>query len=83
MLIKDYKVNEAVLVTRYVLDSIYQKYYSSYPKEIEKKVVDLINDLRDNLEGQQDIDSPKCDIIDSYYIERIIFDDEENNKDNE
>ena len=39
MVIKDYKVNEAVLVTRYVLDSLYQKYCSSYPKEIEKKLL--------------------------------------------
>ena len=42
---KDYKINEAILVTYHTLDAIYQHFCSGYPEEIEKKIIELITDL--------------------------------------
>lgn len=76
MIIKDYKVNEAVLVTHYTLDALYQKYCWNYPHKINKKVISLLDDLKKELDGQQDKDYRKYDIEKCYYMERIEFNDQ-------
>lgn len=72
VIIKEYKINESVLVTYQTLDSLYQHFFAMYPTEIGKKVVDLINDLRDNLEFEQENDYKGHDIKESYY-EKVIY----------
>ncbi len=69
---KEYKVNESVLVTYHTLNSLYQNFFSMYPKELGNKIVDLINDLRDELMGEQENDFKGYDINDSFY-ERVIY----------
>lgn len=70
---KEYKINESVLVTYYILDSLYQSFFAKYPKDIGDEVVELINHLRDELESDQEKDFPNCDIEDSDFFERVKF----------
>lgn len=70
---KEYKINESVLVTYNVLDALYQKFFAMYPKELGNEVVELINNLRDELELPQSKEFPNCDIEDSYFFERVKF----------
>ena len=72
--VKEYKVNEAVLVTNYTLDALYQKYRFSFPKDISNKIIELIRILENNLNNQQNKDYVQCDIKETYYTEKIIFD---------
>ena len=51
---KDYKINEAILVTYHTLDAIYQHFSSGYPEEIEKKIIELITDLMQYIEPNTD-----------------------------
>ena len=53
MLVKDYKLNEAVLVTCYTLEALYQKYSCNYPHKIQEKVIELVDNLETELNGQQ------------------------------
>ena len=71
--IKDYEMNEAVLVTRFTLDALYRRYYSLYPKKIGDKLQDILINMRDYMEREESKDYPNCDIENSYYLERIIF----------
>lgn len=80
MLIKEYEVNEAVLVTYNTLDSLYKKYRWNYPNKIVKRIEKLINDLGNDLESQQNKDYSQYDIEKSYYVEKIIFEDEKKYK---
>lgn len=70
--IKDYKINESVLVTYHTLNSLYQHFFAMYPTEIGNKIVNLINELRDDLELEQENDYKEYGIEDSFY-ERVIF----------
>lgn len=70
---KDYNINEAILVTYHVFDSIYQHFCAGYPEEIEKKIVDLITDLMEYVEpnkefGNNDNDTYK--IIRREFLEK-------------
>lgn len=78
VIIKEYKINESVLVTYQTLDSLYQHFFAMYPIEIGKKIVDLINDLRNNLEFEQENDYKGHDIKESYY-EKVIYEVSKNN----
>lgn len=71
-IIKEYTINESVLVTYHTLNSLYQHFVAMYPTKIGNKIIDLINDLRDDLELEQENDYKECDIKDSYY-ERVIY----------
>lgn len=71
-IIKEYKINESVLVTYHSLNSLYRQFFSMYPKELKDKVVDLISDLRDELMGEQENDFKSYD-IDDYFYERVIY----------
>lgn len=70
-IIKEYEVNESVLVTYHVLNSLYQQFFARYPKDIGKEVINLINNLRDILENNEDLKGH--DIKDSNYFEKVIY----------
>lgn len=40
--IKDYKINESVLVTYHTLNSLYQHFFAMYPTEIGKSLLYLL-----------------------------------------
>lgn len=44
-IIKEYTINESVLVTYHTLNSLYQHFVAMYPTKIGNKIIDLINDL--------------------------------------
>lgn len=69
-IIKEYEVNESVLVTYHVLDSLYQQFFGMYPKNVGKEVINLINNLRDILEHNEDFKD--YDIKDYNYFEKVI-----------
>lgn len=71
--IREYEINESILVTYHVLNSLYQNFFPQYPKDVEKEVVDLINHLMEILEPNDD--KRNCDIKDSVLFERITYDD--------
>lgn len=71
--IKEYKINESVLVTYHTLDSLYQNFFAMYPTEIGKKVENLINDLRDNIIFEPENDYKGYDIKEYFYSEKVIY----------
>lgn len=70
---KDYKINEAILVTYHMLDSIYQHLCACYPEEIERKIIDLITDLMQHLEPNAEFgnnDRDTYEIIRREFLEK-------------
>lgn len=70
---KDYKINEAILVTYHTLDAIYQHFSSGYPEEIEKKIIELITDLMQYIEPNTDFgnnDKDTYEIIRREFLEK-------------
>lgn len=49
-IVKEYQVDESVFVTKYVLQSLSEHYFQSYPEYIESKILDLILLLDKELE---------------------------------
>lgn len=75
---KDYKINEAILVTYHALDSIYQHFCAGYPEEIEKEIVNLIAHLMEYTEAQDNLKN--VDMIDYEIIKRINYEKIKNKK---
>ena len=70
---KDFKINEAVLVTYHVLDSVYQHFCLGYPKEIDDEIVNLITHLMDYIDPQDK--SMDVDMSDYEIIKSVIYKD--------
>lgn len=70
-IIKEYEVNESILVTYHVLHSLYQQFFARYPKNVGKEVINLINNLSDILEHNEDLKD--YDIKDYNYFEKVIY----------
>ena len=70
---KDFKINEAVLVTYHVLDSEYQHFCLGYPKEIDDEIVNLITHLMDYIDPQDK--SMDVDMSDYEIIKSVIYKD--------
>lgn len=66
---KDYEINEAILVTYHVLDSIYQHFCAGYPEEIEKEIIDLITHLMEYTEAHDKLKD--YSLIDYEIIKRV------------
>ena len=54
--VKEYKINEAVLITYHTLNALYQQFSSIYPTKLGSEIVDLICKLKDNLDLKQNKD---------------------------
>lgn len=72
---KNYLVSESVFVTKYALQSIVEHYYQCYPKQIEQKIYNLINDLDRVLENKHVL--PDEDVVKHQLYEKITY--EKNN----
>ncbi len=72
VIVKEYEINESILVTYHTLNSLYQSFFAMYPSDISNEVVELINHLNDLLEQGQ-TDFPNYDIENSNYFERVIY----------
>lgn len=70
---KEYKINEAVLVTYYTLDCLHKRLYTNYPNDINDEIIALISHLENILWSDQENDFPNCDIEDSNFFERVQF----------
>jgi hypothetical protein len=70
--VKEYELNEGALVIYHTLDSLYQHFYSCIPKEFEKRIVDLIVDLRDYLEPPDD-EFKDNDMNDFTFIRKVFY----------
>ncbi|NLL01672.1 MAG: hypothetical protein GX265_01440 [Mollicutes bacterium] len=69
--IKEYEINEAVLTTYHTLNALYQNFYASYPKNIEKEMVKVIGHLIEVLEPKDD--KKDIDIIKFKIIKRVEY----------
>ncbi len=68
---KDYEISEAILVTYHALDSIYQRFCSGYPEEIEKEIIDLITHLMEYTEAHDKLKG--VDMVDYEIIKRVNY----------
>lgn len=68
---KDYKIKESVLVTKNTLESLYCKYYDSYPDHIKQELTNFLKCLCQNLE--KDHTYIENDILKFELIERITY----------
>lgn len=69
---KDFILDEGIIVIHHTLDALCQKYCNCIPKEIEKKVLDLVLETADLL------DYPKkgienMDILEEDYVRRVKY----------
>ncbi len=69
--LKDYKTNEGIYVIHNTMDALYQKFCGCIPKELEKKIVDLITETLNMIVDKTEIEGYK--IIDENYIWRVKY----------
>lgn len=69
---KEYDVNEGVFIIANVLESLYKNYINVIPKELKSKILELINEANDILDGNEDMDDD-FDIVEQKYILRTTY----------
>ncbi len=75
---KKYLISESVFVTKYALQSLTEHYYQCYPKNIEHKINDLINELDRVLENKHVL--PNEDVKEYQLYEKITYEKNKNLK---
>ena len=69
--IKNFEVNESLLVIFHVMTILYDAYYFNIPKSLEKEFKNLLNDISDIVDNGY----PKNDILEDTLVRSIIFEE--------
>lgn len=73
--VKEYLVNEGVLVLYDTIEALYYTFHNTFPQDIEEKVQELLLLLLNNL--GEDEEFKEIDILKEEFISRTTYDMEE------
>lgn len=69
---KEYDVNEGVFIIANVLESLYKNYMNVIPKELKSKILELIKETNNILDGNEEM-IDDFDITSQKYILRTTY----------
>lgn len=70
---RDYVLDEGIIVIHHTLDALYQKYCYCIPKEIERKLLDLVVETADLLNYPKEDEIKDTDIKKEDYVRRVKY----------